>query len=194
MAKKKVKVSKERQVNTYHELWRTSYWTLNQAEEKYDGSYFQIMASLIFTAFSFEAYLNHLGGDIFHCWDDLERLSPQSKLNVLSEELNIKKDYSKRPFQTIKELYKFRNDIAHGKTIILKTNEEIQIIDSKIDAYISEPLEAEWQKYCTLDNAKKARKDTEAIMEIFHKESGVFDEDLFFPKPWISRGELINEQ
>ncbi len=43
---RKAKVVKTRQVNTYYEMWRVSYWTMHQAQEEFKGSYFQIMASL----------------------------------------------------------------------------------------------------------------------------------------------------
>lgn len=175
MEKRRVKVSKSREVNTYEEVWRTSYWTMRQAEEKPEGSYFQIMASLIFTTFTLEAYLNHIGKQIFGCWDDLERLSPRKKLNVIAEKLGVAKDDGKRPFQTVKKLFDFRNDVAHGKTISLKTDDEIRIMDSKLDDYMPEPLEAEWEKYCTQDNAKLAREDVESIMKTLHGASGIAD-------------------
>ena len=143
MEKRKVKVSKSRQVNTYAEVWRTSYWTMHQAEEKVEGSYFQIMASLMFTAFTLEAYLNHIGQHIFICWDDLEQLSPQKKLNIIVEKLQLEKDDSIRPFQTIKELLKFRNAVAHGKDVLLKAEEQIRITDSHLDEYMHKPIEAE---------------------------------------------------
>ena len=194
MEKKKVRVSKSRQVNTYLEMWRVSYWTMRQAEEEVEGSYFQIMASLIYTAFTLEAYLNHIGKQIFGCWDDLERLSPRKKLNVITEKLGVEKDDGERPFQTVKKLFDFRNDVAHGKTIFLKTEDEIRIVDSKLGDYMHEPLEAEWEKYCTQDNAKLAREDVESIMWKFHKASNRGDDDLFFPSAWSSHATLIHEE
>ena len=121
MAKvKRAKVVKTRQVNTYYEMWRVSYWTMAQAEKEVEGSFFQIMASLTFTAFTLEAYLNRIGKRTFECWDDLERPPSFAKINVLAEKLKVKKDDSKRPFQTVKILFDFRNEVAHGKTILLK--------------------------------------------------------------------------
>lgn len=194
MEKKKIKVSKSRQVNTYLEMWLVSYWTLHQAEKEVEGSYFQIMASLIYTAFTLEAYLNHTGKQIFGCWDDLERLSPRKKLNVIAEKLGVEKDDGERPFQTVKKLFDFRNDVAHGKTIFLKSEDEIRIVDSKLDDYMHKPLGAEWEKYCTLDNAKLARKDVESIMRKFHKASNRGEDDLFFPSAWSSQATLMHEE
>jgi hypothetical protein len=189
MEKKKYQVSKSRQVNTYYELWRTSYRLLRQAEEKHEGAYFPIMASLIFTAFTLEAYLNHIGKQIFGCWKDLERLSPRSKLNVLAEKLGIEKNDNEQPFQTVTELFDFRNKVAHGKTIFLKTEGEIRIVDSKLDDYIREPLEAEWEKYCTLTNAKRAREDVEIIIRKLHTAFTGSDADAF-PGVWMGTETL----
>ena len=93
----------------------------------------------------------------------------------------------------IKNLFKFRNDVAHGKTIFLKTEDEIRIVDSKLDDYMHEPLEVEWEKYCTLGNAKRAREDVESIMRKFHSESNMGGKDLFFPVAWSSHAILIQE-
>lgn len=75
--KRRLRISKSRELTTYGEMWRTSYWIMEQAEREPEGSYFQIMPSLVFTAFTLEAYLNHVGSHIFGCWDGLEHLSSE---------------------------------------------------------------------------------------------------------------------
>ena len=177
--KKKFRISTERTVYTYAEIWRASYWTKDKAEKETEGSYFQIMASLVFTAFAFEAYLNHLGEKTFSCWDDLESLSPKKKLNVIAEKLKIELNYGERPFQTINELFEFRNDIAHGKTVILKSE---TIINDKVgneDKYLHNFIEPNWEKYCTLENITRARRDIESVMRSLHNVSAIKDEPLF---------------
>lgn len=71
----------------------------------------------VFSAFAFEAYLNHLGEAELPCWKDLERLSWESKLRVLSERLRFNPDYGARPFQTLKKLFHRRNKLAHGQSV-----------------------------------------------------------------------------
>jgi hypothetical protein len=175
---KKVKIYKQRELNTYAEVWRVSYWTLDQAKKELKGSYFQIISSLMFTAFTLEAYLNHIGKIAFTCWDDLESLPPKKKLNLLAEKFGVKTDYSKRPFQTIKRLIDFRNAVAHGKTKILKS-EVILSFDDSLDDYMHKTLEAEWEQYCTLINAERARGDVENVIRQFHTASKS-KEALFF--------------
>jgi hypothetical protein len=177
---KHIKVEKNRKVNTYSELWRVSYWTLNQAEHEMEGSYFQLMASLLFTAFTLEAYLNHIGQNIFKCWNDLEKLSPDAKMKLISEKLGLKNDYGSCQFQMIKKLFSFRNDLAHGKTKILKTSEEITVPDLEENNYMHKELELAWEKYCTLDNAKKAREAVESIIRTIHGVAAAKDDTIFF--------------
>lgn len=173
MAKHKAKVSKERQVNTYAEMRHASRVILEKAEQDPEGSFYQVMASLIFTAFMMEAYLNHIGQLIFKCWNDLEeRLSPKSKLNLIAEKLGLITNYGKRPYQTFSELFKFRNSVAHGKSVSLKS-EQIRLVDGKFDKYVHEFLETPWEQYCTSKNAKLALEDMEAIMEEVHKAAGM---------------------
>ena len=176
----------------YAEIWRTSYWMLEQAETEPKGSFFQIMGSLIFTAFTLEAYLNHIGERIFTCWDDLEQLSPQKKLNVIAEKLEVEKDYSKRPFQTVKQLFKFRNAIAHGKSEFLKSEDLISVTSVQINEPIGKVLEPEWEKYCNLKNAVLAREDVEKIIRILHTSSGS-DEKLFFQGMSGTLGQLVSK-
>ena len=171
MAKHKARVSKERQVNTYVELWHASHVMLEKAKKDQDGSFHHVMASLTFTAFMMEAYLNHVGPQIFKCWDDLERLSPLSKLNLIAEKLGVKKDKGARPYQTVSEVFKFRNTLAHGKSILLKSNNEIRFVEETLNRYIHESLKTEWENYCTQDNANQALVDTEAIIMEFHKRA-----------------------
>ena len=179
MAEHKAKVSKERHVNTYAEMWHASYVMLEKAKKDPEGSYYQLMASLIFTAFTLEAFLNHIGQSIFKCWNDLEKLSPSRKLNLIAERLEIEKDDGKRPFQTVSKLFKFRNDIAHGKTVYLKSANQITVVDHKFNQHVQEFLQTPWQNYCNLKNADRAREDVEEICRIIHKTSGIADDILF---------------
>lgn len=189
---RKVRESKTRDLNTYVEMWRTSYWTLVQAEKEYSGSYFQIMSSLVFTAFTLEAYLNHIGKHVFSYWDDIEQLAPQKKMNIIAEKLGIRMDKGKRPFQTIGDLLKFRNDVAHGKSTTLSSDKVIHALELEDTKYMHEPLEEEWERYCTLDNAKRAREDVEDILKQFHSVSGM-NETLFFPGLTGTSGTLLSE-
>ncbi len=175
---RKVKIKKERTVRTYAELWLTSNCLLMRGQENKEASFHQYMASLVFTAFALEAYLNHIGAKIFKCWTDLERLSPKEKINVIAEHLDVQVDYGKRPWQIMKKLFGFRNDIAHGKSVKVKSEEVILLINHKNEDLHKFVLTS-WEKFCTERNAVKAREDVENIIETIHKASGIKGEYPF---------------
>jgi hypothetical protein len=132
MKKQKVIVTKKRNVNTYAFMWQTSFFHLKLGQEQKLDSFYHFMASLVFTAFTFEAYLNHVGQKQFTCWEDLEHLSPPKKLNIICERLGVSINSGRRPWQVLKHLFGFRNDIAHGKTEEIITSEEM-LVDEYFD-------------------------------------------------------------
>ena len=132
----------------------------------------------IFTAFSLEAYFNHIGEQLFKSWEALEYLTPLKKLDVICEKIDMILDQSRRPYQTIKKLFDFRNQMAHGRTIKL-SKEEIRGFDDNLDEYLGERLKAWWQEYCTVSNAKRAREDSEKIMQLIHNNAKIRNDHLF---------------
>ncbi|MBN2568657.1 MAG: hypothetical protein JXB42_04405 [Deltaproteobacteria bacterium] len=168
--KRRVSVKREREVLTYEILLQTSYCLLKKGKEDPKGRFHQFMASLVFTVFALEAYLNHVGAIIFKCWDDLEKLAPKQKLNVIADRLGVKVEYGKRPWQTI-ELFKFRSNIAHGKSIKIEDNKILSIDDySEYQEY--ELLLTNWEKLCTQKNVEKAREDVKAIVKKINTAAG----------------------
>jgi len=78
-SKQKVAVKTEREIIAYSHMWHTSDCLLRRGQEQKAASFHQFMASLVFTAFTLEAYLNHIGSRLFQCWNDMERLGPNEK-------------------------------------------------------------------------------------------------------------------
>ena len=192
-SKKKVIVTKERNVTTYAEMWHTSSCLLVKGQEDAKMSVHQFRASLVFTAFTLEAYLNHIGAKIFSCWEDLERLSPKEKLNVIAERLDIGIHYGKRPWQIMKKLFQFRNDIAHGKSIKI-TSEKIVPLEKHSDDDFNELFErTRWEKYCTPLNAVRARDDVKCIVETLHAAAG-FKDDFPFVSGFQLGGATVVEE
>lgn len=190
--KKKVVTTKERQVRTYAEMWHTSSCLLKKGQEQPIGSKHQFMASLVFTAFTLEAYLNHIGPKLFKSWIDLERLGPKEKLNVIAERVGLEMNNNTRPWQVMKDLFGFRNDIAHGKTVEVVTREEVPFHKYKEEAL---PVFAptRWEKYCNQRNAESAREDVEKIVHAIHTASGIQDEYPFVHGMQISSTHLVEE-
>lgn len=174
----KVASEKERQVKTYAELWHTSLCLLEKGIADSSGSHHQFMASLVFTAFTLEAALNHVGQSVFSCWQDLERLAPRKKLNVLAERIGVEVDYGRPPWLVMNDLFGFRNDIAHGKSEIMRSNEVLPLrehTEENFHAYVM----TRWESYCTQRNAEKAREDVEKIVRALYEKAQLEDDYPF---------------
>jgi hypothetical protein len=174
--KKKANLEIKRLVKTYYELHHASNILLEKSKRNDEptdsglipGNLYTTMASLIFSAFTFEAYLNHLGKEKISYWNEIEKISIESKYKVLAGKFNVKINEGKRPYQTFKKLFKFRNYLAHGKTEQLTKNEEVDIDMEIKDRY----PKTEWEHYCNIKNAERAKEDIEEMIRELHKKSG----------------------
>lgn len=101
---------------TYVAVHATAHHLLITAEETEVGRLLNLQAAMVFMAFSFESYLNHIGSEEITFWDQIERISWSSKLEAISKQISFNLDKSKAPFQAIIEIFKFRDYLAHGRT------------------------------------------------------------------------------
>jgi hypothetical protein len=168
MNMKKARVTKKRDVRPHAEFWHTSNCLLRAGQKETQGSVHQFRASLVFRAFALEAFLNWVGEQLIPHWKYLERLKPKEKLDLLCDLIKVKPDYSARPWQVLKELFGFRNEIAHGKPEILSTD-TLENLDDFLDGKLGQIIRIEWEQYCTEDNAVKAQKDVEEIANILYR-------------------------
>jgi len=166
----KYSYSAQREVITFVYLYVAATDALNKAKTIEEGSFYQMMSALVFSAFAVEACLNHVGEKKIEFWDEIETIKPLSKLKVLFSYLKLDFDTSRRPLQTIKLLFKFRNLMAHGRT------EKIEKSGTRKKPKLSPDenlIEAQWQKFCTIKNAQRAIEDVEVIIEDLCKAAGL---------------------
>ena len=145
-------------------------------DDKFTYHYY-LSASIVLTAFTFEAYLNHVGPKLFNSWAALEKLSPKDKLKIIAEKIELEIDFGKKPWQVINTLFGFRNDIAHGKSSIV-TDTMIKSANKVNSEDIYDSVKAKWEKYCTKHNAEQARKYFAQIIIKIHDAANI-DEMLF---------------
>jgi hypothetical protein len=101
---------------TFSYLNNGAHFFLGQTKGSDAGRLYTCMAVVAFSAFCIEAYLNEIGSKIFRHWDLLERsLATSAKLTLISDQLELEIDYSRRPFQSFRDLQLVRNFIAHPK-------------------------------------------------------------------------------
>jgi hypothetical protein len=123
-----IKYSGNHTVLTYSYLRNSSNCLLKKAEETEEGNVHTSLASLVMSAFSLEASLNHIGTKLFPFWKDVEKnLSPESKLNFICHELKLKPNFSKRPYQSFKPHHSLKK---MGKSLILNFKELCGILSS----------------------------------------------------------------
>jgi hypothetical protein len=125
------------------------------------GSFFKWMTAAVFSAFSLEAYLNHLGAERFKCWEDLERLSVEAKLSLILEDLGKLPDLSRRPFQTVKTLLRLRNQLAHGRTERLEEKTVQTLSPGQRPRYPA----LKWETLCTETYAERFHQDSMDVIK-----------------------------
>jgi|SRR5438105_376654 len=191
----KVVITKERTIHTYAELWHASHCVLQSGRTVAEGASWQFLSSLVLTAFSFEAYLNHVGAKTFECWEDLDRLPPLAKLELLTEALGVKfpNGTGARPLQTVSKLFNFRNAIAHGRTSEIKYK-PVTVDLTKYEKEYRAPLLTDWEQLIQSEEfALRAREDVEEVMRIVQSGRKDSTDNLFTTGTGSYGATLIQE-
>jgi len=172
----------KREIKTYAYLYNGAKSTLEVEKNIERGGFYQVMASLFFSAFAIEGWLNHLGRKKIRYWEEIERIPTISKLKVLYQYLGLNYNSSKRPIQTIIELFRFRNLMAHAKTETLEKRGTL-----KAEPGIHENLiETKWEKYCNKKNAGKVLTDVAKIFKELGRAAGEK-----YPVSWLGSEESV---
>lgn len=178
---RKVVITKQCTLHTYAELWHASDCVLGTGLKNPEGAMWQFLSSAVLTAFSFEAYLNHVGAATFETWEEMDRQPPWEKLQLLCEELGVhfSAGAGARPLQTVIKLLSFRNTMAHGRTSELNSKPLSRTTENYQTAYREELL-ADWERLVqTSDFAIRAREDIRAVIEHLHAARQDEKEELF---------------
>jgi hypothetical protein len=167
---RKAQVTKQRDVRIHTEMWHTANCLLDAGQKDIKGSAHQFRASLVFRAFYVEAFANWLGGHLIPHWTYLERLTPREKLELLTDLIHVTPDYSSRPWQIVRDLFAFRNYLAHGKPENLKT-ESMEDLDEFLDGKLGHIAQTQWEQFGTEANAVKAKEDIEQIANLLYEKA-----------------------
>lgn len=166
----KARVAGRKTTNTFAYMRLGAKHMIKLAEDSQEGQLYSLVASLIFSAFTLEAYLNHLGKLRNREWDNIERkYKIFDKYKLLSKCANLKVDFNVRPYSTLIRLVEFRDSIAHGKTTIERVAIDINTDEDRLPQIITKN---DWQAFATLERAKQAREDVEVVIKELHSSSG----------------------
>jgi hypothetical protein len=86
------------------------------------------------------------------------------KLDLLAQGVNCRIDRSRRPAQTIKMLFRFRDSVAHGRTEILTINEMVS--EDHKPGFRAPPTKIE--KWCNTEKLDRAMNDAREIISELH--------------------------
>jgi hypothetical protein len=168
----------KRDVRTFAELSHAADILMQTAQKYRRGNRYTALSSLLLRAFTFEAYLNHLGERHLNLWDARKYLRWFEKLNRICQRLNITPDESARPYSTLRPLFNFRNLMAHGKSETINEEREVDSEDADGPFW---PL-TEWEKFCTVENVERAKQDITVIIIELHKQAGLSDNPFTPPE------------
>ena len=166
-----ITMSGESTFNTFSYLLHVAESLAKTADEHAPGSKHCRISAVLFSAFAIEAHLNHIGEAKHPDWKNNERrMSRREKLTRLNSQFGIPLDFNKRPFQTFVDLFKFRDQLAHGKS---KTEEkDYEYNGNSEDELVS--LDPEWLKInSTKEAVDRALTDTRQIIELLHSKAGL---------------------
>jgi hypothetical protein len=169
----RVQVEVKRDVHTYAEVWHASQSMLNIASESKRGQQRLFMASVIFTSFTFEAYLNHIGPEVDPTWTEKkrDRMWIRNKFDHLSQILSVPwaGEWKAEPLRTVDEVIRFRNAMAHAQSETLEPPPSLHPVDKNpLDDPFYRPL-TEWEKKLADDRfARAARDAVEAALSALH--------------------------
>lgn len=159
-------VEGEGEFYTYQYLLAACDYLLKNKEK--EGEFYRNMLVMMLSALSLEAYLNHIGSFLLKTWQDIEKsLSPKSKLNLILEISKIDIDFGVMPFQKFDEIFKYRNEIVHGKTI--KSKDVVNVKRSSMPYQVQPKLE----KITTNDNARQYLKLSNKMIDFLYDNSKV---------------------
>lgn len=143
---------------------------LERAEAAPEGKLYALIASLVFSAFTLEAYLNHLGALRHKDWAKIERKHGKlKKFQRLCKEADLVTDLTVRPYSTLVALFDFRDRMAHGKTTTETVSTTIDVDGPRIPQINND---TDWQAFATLDNARQAITDVARLVKELHAASG----------------------
>lgn len=162
---KDIKTKVERTIRSYDEFFLLSGFTLKQAEQQQDYSFYYCMISMVFCAFSLEAYFNHIGENFFKIWDPKNKqLSIDEKLEKILEIRKLKIDKTKEPFSYLGLIFTYRDNIVHCSSQTISNWQSI-----KHGEIPNMPL-SDWEKMTTFEKAQKYKQNTRDMIYFLSKE------------------------
>ncbi len=153
---------------SYAYLYEAARDALTRVDPNVPGSFYCWLTTMLMSAFSVEAYLNHIGAELFRLWDDETKkgTSTASKFRLICSVIRITRPEAADLLAKLNALMTFRNRVVHAGT-----EEGIHETVLKGGMPSSFP-EVRWASNCTSGNAAQYLKYAETIIETINERSG----------------------
>ena len=143
----------------------------------------KFIAIILFSAFTLEAFLNHIGEIIFQeRWVDekLEWLDPNTKLKHVCREIGLAVNYNDDPFKSFSWIFDFRDHLVHGRTYQARKEKKLRLKDDASIEEIARGLEptAEWERLARRSKVNEAFENTERMIQEICHAAGVKDRPI----------------
>lgn len=175
----RVEAAGRREVSPFQTLGSTVDYAIEKAESTEEGSTLEVLTAMLMSAMMVEAVLNHVGAQLFApggkqtaLWRSVERARPEDKLEIICERIRYQLDFSREPFQQFRPMFKFRNLIAHGKTEVIQNSVTVEEDELHTLGRLPEFM-PEWERKCTIENARRFSDAAGSIAVVLCRESGV---------------------
>jgi hypothetical protein len=146
--------SQTRDFFAHHMLLHAADLQIGEAEASQIGRFNKCLAGMVMTALAIEALLNAVGSRVVVDGPAFEQLGPLDKLDLLVEQLHIQRDASKEPWQTIRYLSRFRNDIAHPKPELVEVT--VTLPQAALDKQLFDVPHSQLEREITTGNARRS--------------------------------------
>jgi len=158
----KVKVVRKRTFSAHHMLIGAARAAVEDAEAKRPGWSYSQLTAITLCGLAIEAICNAVGERVVTDWKDFESASPNAKLRLLCERLNVQYDKNQEPWSTVRWLLKLRNAIAHAKP--QQVEEEYVWSRDEYDHRRRDVPLSDLEQDLSLGNAKRALSATEDVL------------------------------
>lgn len=177
MAKIRVRRQNDRHVYPHNDLRQAAHHHKGTVERRlaaqdYSGVNYDMLAQLVFLAFSVEAQVNFFGQTLaIPGWKERDRF--EDKFKKVLKHLKLQVDWNKRPFSTARQLKQLRDDLAHGKPAVTRVDEIVVVDQEDTDDHLFADLKSGWETYCNATFCANAWDDVDAIWEQMRAKSGL---------------------
>ncbi|WP_460418758.1 hypothetical protein [Pseudomonas sp. microsymbiont 2] len=158
-----------KEINSFAFFNASAVRYLKVAARKEEGFAFDLMSAMVMSAFSVEAYFNHLGAKkIPHWFDKYEKKSVWDKYKILRSAVGLSVLTIPQAYPDVAAVLEFRNNMAHGRT----ERHELEIFsDPESDVHCDQPVG--WQTSLDASIVDKRLKSCQSLIKELHNAAGL---------------------